>query len=57
MKSAEVNKKLKKLGKHFLLEILESCGRDQKTMLKIIKTLLDGHSKVSLPTGKTAQEL
>ena len=26
-------------------------------MFKITKTLLDGHSKVSLPTGKTAQEL
>ena len=26
-------------------------------MFKIIKTLLDGHSKISLPTGKTAQKL
>ena len=26
-------------------------------MFKITKTLLDGPSKVSLPTGKTAQEL
>ena len=49
---AEVNKKLQKTRETYLSEKLESCGRDQKTMFKITKTLLDGPSKVSLPTGK-----
>ena len=54
---AEVNKKLQKTRETYLSEKFESCGRDQKTMFKITKTLLDGPRKVSLPTGKTAQEL
>ncbi len=54
---AKMNKMLKKARVDFYSDKVTSCGRDQKSMHKITKHLLDGPSEIALPSGKASDEL
>ena len=52
-----MNKMLKKARVELYSDKVTSCGRDQKSMHKITKHLLDGPSEIALPSGKASDEL
>ena len=54
---AIVNKTLKKARIDYYSEKVESSERDQKSLFKITKHLLDGPSEVALPSDKKPKEL
>ena len=41
----------------FILKKIESCGRDQKTLFKVTKSLLGKNADAVLPTSSSSEEL
>ncbi len=54
---ATVNKLLKQTRLNFYSDKIQSCGRDQKTLFKVTKTLLGKNEETILPTSSCAKTL
>ena len=54
---AIVNKMLKQARKNFYSDKIESCGRDQKALFKVTKSLLGRKEEVVLPNSSSAKDL
>ena len=52
-----MNKMLKQAKIDYYSDKVSSCGKDQKSLHKVTKHLLQGSSETILPSGKSPNEL